>query len=69
MRVVHAFKIEIVKNVRAKNWLFWSTNSFISDHIWTFHDSVFKTVMPLEWLEVHARYYTLHDILNNDMVW
>ena len=64
-----AFKIEIVKNVRARNWLSWSTNSSISDHIWTFHDSAFKTVMPLEWLEVHAWYYTLHDILNNDMVW
>ena len=64
-----AFKIEIVKNVRARNWLSWSTNSSISDHIWTFHDSAFKTVMPLEFLEVHAWYYTLHDILNNDMVW
>ena len=64
-----SFKIEIVKNVRARNWLSWSTNSFISDHIWTFDDSAFKTVMPHEWLEVHAWFYTLHDILNNDMVW
>ena len=63
------FKIEIAKNVRAKNWLSWFTISYISDHIWTFRDSVFKTVMPLEWLEVHARYYTLPDILNNDMIW
>ena len=58
-----------MKNVRARNWLSWSTNSFISDHIWTFHDCAFKTFMPFEWLEVHAWYYTLHDILNNDMVW
>ena len=57
------------KNVTARNWPSWSTNSFISDHISTFHDSAFKTVMPLEWLEVHAWYYPLHDILNNVMVW
>ena len=23
--------------------------------------------MPLEWLEVHARYYTPHGIFNNNM--
>ena len=33
------------------------------------HDSVSTTLMPLEWLEVHAWYYTLHGILNNSIVW
>ena len=42
------------ETVRARNWLSWSTDRFISDNIWTFCDSVFKTVMPLQCLEVHA---------------
>ena len=25
--------------------------------------------MPLEWLEVHGWYYTLHGILNNNVMW
>ena len=41
-------------NVRAKNWLSWSKNRFISDNIWTFCGSMFKTLKPLEWLEMHG---------------
>ena len=36
---------------------------------WTLRDSVFKTLMTPEWLEVHAWYYTPHAVLNNNTVW
>ena len=44
-------------------------NRFIVDTMWTFHDSVIETLMPVEWLEVRAWYYRLHGLWNNNTVW
>ena len=54
--------------VRARNVFSLKSNGFLFDNISTVYDNVFNNLTPLEWLQVHERYYTRQCIFSKNVV-